>query len=87
VHIFIVFVGNANVKCKAEANSPGLLNFITEHRFFAQYSSEEKKIIVVTDDMNIKDDIAVFGGGLDFINPEPAPKRIVDKVSIFFLSY
>lgn len=53
-----------------------------------------KAIQVVTDDVHILKEISeVAGGGYYFLDPEPAPRRIPDKVNefppltLFFLTF
>ena len=61
---------------------PSLLEFIKEHQHFGK---EQQKVVVVTDDKNIMKEINSYSQEIDFVYPEPAPTRIVDKVKFLFL--
>ena len=76
----MICTGNSKLKCKAEAHAPGLHEFVSEFRKFAKSIREEKRILVVTDDRSIRREISLFSDELDFVEPEPAPERILDKV-------
>ncbi|CAL6335090.1 unnamed protein product [Bathycoccus prasinos] len=74
--LFNVVGEHINFSCKAEARAPTLRDFIREAQFFGS----TKKILIVTDDREIQHEIkSLIGHNLDFVTPDPAPKRIVDK--------
>ena len=73
------FQGNV-IKCKQEAAAPRLLDFIEVLRKFS--GGALKPVQVVTDDYQIEEEIStVSEKDVEFMKPEPAPKRVLDKVS------
>ena len=80
---FIFFKGkNSPIKCKQEAFSPRLIDFIEVLGKFWN-GVPLKKVQVVTDDPRIQDEISqISKEGIAFMKSEPAPKRIPDKVRI-----
>ena len=76
------FVGKmSGIKCKKEANAPTLLDFIKTLDLYAEYESERKNVRIVTDDASIVEEIkSVSQSNYSFMIPEPAPRRVLDKV-------
>ena len=70
---------NSGIKCKKEAAAPRLWEFI---EVLENFEKEMPKFIqVVTDDSQISEEISsISKRGYEFLKPEPAPKRIPDKV-------
>ena len=70
---------NSGIKCKKEATAPRLLEFMEALEKFS--TDGPKSIQVVTDDSQISVEISsVSKRGYEFLKPDPAPKRIPDKV-------
>ena len=83
--IILISLGRKSViKCKKEANAPKLSDFINSLKYF----KVEQPILIqiVTDDFQIFDEMLALNSRekFTFLPPEPAPKRIPDKV-IFYL--
>jgi len=79
------FIGSKSaIKCKKEANAPRLSDFV--HSLKRVVVSSPQLIQIITDDAEIFDEIALNSEeGLTFLPPEPAPKRVPDKVNLFLL--
>ena len=79
------FLGRKNaIKCKAEAKAPKLTDFIDVLSSYER--SLPKYILVVTDDIHILEEISqVQEKRYVFLQPEPAPLRIPDKVSYSYI--
>ena len=69
----------SGVKCKSEANAPKVTDFLSTISDFASASIEN--VLVITDDAEIKQEIDLLETNFTFLSIEPAPRRIVDKVS------
>jgi len=67
------------VKCRAEAHAPKLRDFINEFNFRTREEEQRRKIVIVTDDERIKDEMRPYMLKYNFVDPDPAPKRLVDK--------
>lgn len=76
------FVGKrSEIKCKKEANAPTLVDFIKTLGAFEEYGSDKRQVRIVTDDVFIMNEIELVSHTkFDFMRPEPAPRRIPDKV-------
>ena len=62
-----------------EANAPTLVDYMNALEMYE--GNVPKAIQVVTDDVHILKEISeIAGRGYFFLDPEPAPKRIPDKV-------
>ena len=72
--------GKNTVKCKAEAFAPTLSDFIREELFFRSLRNKTHKILIITDDHNIEQETVAHREAFDFVSPEPAPRRVIDKV-------
>lgn len=81
---FICLGRKSAIKCKKEANAPKLSDFIDSLKYFT--FTKPILIQIVTDDFQIFDEMLALNSGEEFtfLPPEPAPKRIPDKV-IFYL--
>ena len=73
---------SSQVKCKSEANAPSLVDFVNELKAIDGIAEiGVKKIEIITDDVLIQEEIkAVMDSTYKFIDPEPAPVRVPDKV-------
>ena len=81
---FINFIWKGNkVKCRAEAHAPKLRDFINEFNFRTREEEQRRKIVIVTDDERIKDEMRPYMLKYNFVDPDPAPKRLVDKVILY----
>ena len=76
------FVGKrSGIKCKKEADAPTLIDFIKTLGTYEEYESERKSVRIVTDDAFIvKEMKSVSQSSYTFMIPEPAPRRVLDKV-------
>ena len=83
---FLTLIGSkSKIKCKAEAKAPTLLDYMNALKMYE--SKVPKAIQVVTDDVHIFQEISgTAENGYFFLDPEPAPRRIPDKVKIFLLN-
>jgi len=70
---------NSSIKCKKEASAPRLIDFV---EVLGVFTNDTPMIVqVVTDDSQIEEEISrISKRGMTFMKPEPAPKRIPDKV-------
>lgn len=75
------FYGKNTVSCKAEASAPSIFDFLREGQYFSTRRNKNHKILIVTDDHNIHSELEAVQH-FDFVWPEPAPQRVVDKVKI-----
>lgn len=76
---------NSAIKCKAEANAPKLTDYLSTLGKFK--GKVPKPIQIVTDDVHIMQEIAeIKENGYYFLDPEPAPRRIPDKVKFLMHS-
>ena len=78
---------HSKIKCKSEAKAPQLIDYVqvlqTMMRYLGQ-SSAFIKVDIITDDINIQREIdRTVVTNMEFLKPEPAPKRIPDKVKFF----
>ena len=72
----------SGIRCKRESDAPALEDFVTVLGEFSSYQSKLIKIIkIVTDDATIFQEIKSLKH-MDYTiaEPDPAPKRILDKV-------
>jgi len=74
------FVGkHSGIKCKRESAAPRLWEFTEVLEKFLQ--GAPKLIQVVTDDFQVSEEISrISKVGFEFLEPDPAPRRIPDKV-------
>ena len=76
----------SGIACKPEAKAPQLVDFLDVLKNYEETKS--KPILIVTDDIHISQEISlVKEKRYLFLEPEPAPRRIPDKVRtcrIFF---
>ena len=73
---------NSKIKCKAESQIKPLSLFLNEIQHFKSFENQKKKYVeIITDDTSISNEIATVTD-LQYVirTPEPAPRRIVDKV-------
>ena len=77
----------SGIKCKPEASAPKLTDFVKELVRFSKFMNfSDKYIRIVTDDEGIPHEIqALSEERFMFVKPEPAPKRVPDKVPYFVL--
>ena len=79
---------HSNIKCKSEAHAPKLIQYVQQLKLLMSFlgkSSQHIHVEIITDDVKIQQEIQQTPvTGIEFLEPEPAPKRIPDKVS--FLS-
>ena len=70
---------NSPIKCKQEASAPKLKDFI---EVLGKFRGEiPTSVQIVTDDSQIQTEISrISKKSIEFMKPEPAPKRIPDKV-------
>ena len=69
----------SGIKCKSEARPPKLLEYLQALKEF--HFGRAKFIQVITDDVSIQKEISETPtDGHVFLDTEPAPKRIPDKV-------
>jgi len=87
-NLFVPEGRKSAVKCKAEAHSPKIVDYMDALRMYD--INLPKSILVVTDDNHIIREISeVQEKKFTFLDPEPAPRRIPDKVNhsfTFFVS-
>ena len=82
----LVLVGkDSKIKCRSEAKAPKLIDFVRVLQSMMHDmglpSSLSVEIDIITDDVNIQREIdRTIVTNLKFLKPEPAPKRIPDKV-------
>jgi len=70
---------HSGLKCKRESTAPRLREFIEVLEEF--WLDVPKLVQVVTDDSKISEEISrISKEGIEFLKPDPAPKRIPDKV-------
>ena len=70
---------NSPIKCKREASAPKLIDFMEALEKFQRETPTSVQI--VTDDSQIHEEISrISNKDIEFIEPEPAPERIPDKV-------
>lgn len=75
---------HSGIKCKRESAAPRLWEFIEVLEEF--WLDVPKLILVVTDDSQISEEISrISKEGIEFLKPDPAPKRIPDKVCNNFI--
>ena len=77
---FLTLTGSkSGIKCKAEAKAPKLIDYMNAlKKYQVKYQNH---IQVVTDDVDIMKEISeIKENGYFFLDPEPAPRRIPDKV-------
>jgi len=73
-----IYGKHSGLKCKRESTAPRLWEFIEVLEEF--WLDVPKLIQVVTDDSKISEEISrTSKEGIEFLKPEPAPKRIPDK--------
>ena len=82
---------HSKIKCKSEAKAPQLIQYVQVLQTMMHYlglSSESIKIDIITDDNNIQREIdRTVVTNMKFLKPEPAPKRIPDKVKFFYFCF
>ena len=73
---------SSKVKCKSEANAPSLADFVNELKAIDDIAEiGVQSIEIITDDVLIQKEIkAMKDSTYKFIDPEPAPVRVPDKV-------
>ena len=82
-NLFVPEGRKSAVKCKAEAHSPKIVDYMDALRMYD--INLPKSILVVTDDNHIIREISeVQEKKFTFLDPEPAPRRIPDKVNRSF---
>jgi len=70
---------NSPIKCKREALAPKLTDFLEVLEKLRR--GTPTSVQIVTDDSQIHGEIArISNKDIEFIEPEPAPERIPDKV-------
>jgi len=78
---------HSSIKCKREAKSPRLIHYIEKLQLMMQYlgrNSGSNDIEIITDDVNIQAEIDQTAmDNINFLEPQPAPRRIPDKVASF----
>ena len=72
----------STVKCKKEAIAPKLVDFMVALRNFELGGRKVEYIRIITDDIFIEKEIEKLTSEYIILEPEPAPKRVPDKVSL-----